>query len=120
VHLPEHCAVCGQKIEPDEAHKIVSKRQVFDLPETKLEVTKHQVGEVECCGQAQRGEYPGYVSSSVQYGPRVKPNENVTERQRRTKGLSDGARFPVRAVCGATCAPDCHASTAAGIYGANQ
>jgi uncharacterized small protein (DUF1192 family) len=34
VHLPEHCAVCGRKIEPDEAHKIVSKRQVFDLPDT--------------------------------------------------------------------------------------
>jgi transposase len=72
VHLPEHCGVCGRKIEPDEAHKVVSKRQVFDLPETKLEVTEHQVGEVECCGQAQRGEYPGYVSSSVQYGPGVR------------------------------------------------
>ena len=56
----------------DEPHEEVSKRQVFDLPEPKLEVTEHRLGEVVCCGQAQRGEYPIYVTSSVQYGPGVR------------------------------------------------
>ena len=72
VHLPEHCAVCGRVVLADDAHEVVSKRQVFDLPEPKLEVTEHRIGQVECCGQSQRGEYPDYVTSSVQYGPGVR------------------------------------------------
>ncbi len=71
-HLPEHCRICGRAIAPDEPHQVVSKRQVFDLPEPKLEVTEHRLGEVECCGQPQRGEYPAYVTGSVQYGPGVR------------------------------------------------
>jgi len=58
VHLPEHCAVCGRVVSADEAHEVVSKRQVFDLPEPKLEVTEHRLGQVECCWQPQRREYP--------------------------------------------------------------
>lgn len=72
VHLPERCAICGRVVSADEAHEVVSKRQVFDLPEPKLEVTEHRLGQVECCGQPQCGEYPAYVSSSVQYGPGVR------------------------------------------------
>ncbi|MFN3308344.1 MAG: DUF6444 domain-containing protein, partial [Anaerolineales bacterium] len=72
VHLPERCGVCGRAIAPEETHRLVSKRQVFDLPETKLEVTEHRLGEVECCGRVQQGEYPAYVTSSVQYGPGVR------------------------------------------------
>ena len=71
-HLPEYCAVCGRVISATERHEVVSRRQVFDLPEPKLEVTEHQLGQVECCGQSQRGEYPAYVSASVQYGPGVR------------------------------------------------
>lgn len=72
VHLPEHCGICGRGISADEAHEIVSKRQVFDLPEPKLEVTEHQVGQVECCGQSQCGEYSAYGTTAVQYGPGVR------------------------------------------------
>ncbi|MFZ5535556.1 MAG: IS66 family transposase [Patescibacteria group bacterium] len=72
IHLPEHCGICGRGISADEAHETVSKRQVFDLPEPKLEVTEHRLGEIECCGQAQRGAYPAYVTGSVQYGPGVR------------------------------------------------
>lgn len=72
VHLPERCGVCGRAIAPEETHRVVSRRQVFDLPEPKLEVTEHRLGEIECCGQAQRGEYPPYVTQAVQYGPGVR------------------------------------------------
>ena len=72
IHLPKYCAVCGRLVSADEGHEVVSKRQVFDLPEPKLEVTEHRLGQVECCGQSQRGEYPGYVTSGVQYGPGVR------------------------------------------------
>jgi transposase len=72
VYLPEQCVICGRVISADEPHEVVSKRQVFDLPEPKLEVTEHYLGQVECCGQLQRGKYPAYVTSPVQYGPGVR------------------------------------------------
>lgn len=55
VHLPEHCGICGRAVVADEPHQVISKRQVFDLPEPKLAVTEHRLGEIECCGQRQRG-----------------------------------------------------------------
>jgi transposase len=72
VHLPHHCAVCGREIQRDEAYQVVGKRQVFDLPEPKLEVTEHQLGEITCCGVPQRGAYPETVKAVVQYGPGVR------------------------------------------------
>ena len=72
VHLPEHCAVCGRPISSDEPYQVVGRRQVFDLPEPRLEVTEHQLGQIECCGRVQCGEYPPYVTANVQYGPRVR------------------------------------------------
>jgi len=72
LHLPERCAVCGRAISADEPHEVVSKRQVFDLPEPRLEVTEHRLGQIECCGQVQWGEYPPDVTASVQYGPGVR------------------------------------------------
>jgi transposase len=72
VHLPETCTVCGRKICAEEKHTILGKRQVFDLPEPKLEVCEHRLGQIECCGQLQCGQYPVYVRASVQYGPGVR------------------------------------------------
>ncbi|MFZ5910226.1 MAG: IS66 family transposase [Chloroflexota bacterium] len=72
IHLPEHCAICGRLISAGEPHEVVSKRQVFDLPEPKLEVTEHRLGQVVCCEQSQRGEYPPHVTSHVQYGSGVR------------------------------------------------
>lgn len=72
IHLPKQCAICGRELLEEEPHRVVVKRQVFDLPDPKLEVIEHCLGEIECCGQVQRGEYPGYVTASVQYGPGVR------------------------------------------------
>jgi transposase len=71
-HLPQECYICGRAILADEKHEVVGKRQVFDLPEPKLEVKEHRLGEIHCCGQAQRGTYPAAVTASVQYGPGVR------------------------------------------------
>ena len=71
VHWPEKCAICGRKIDAEEVCQIVGKRQVFDLPEPKLEVHEHRQGQIVCCGEVQRGAYPTYAASSVQYGPKV-------------------------------------------------
>ncbi len=70
-HLPKRCSVCGREITADETQQVVSRRQVFDVTEPKLEVTEHQLVQIECCGQKQYGEYPAAVGSTVQYGPGV-------------------------------------------------
>jgi transposase len=72
VHLPACCSSCGRTVSTEEKHIVVGKRQVFDLPEPKLEVIEHRLGQIECCGQAQTGQYPAYVTARVQYGPGVR------------------------------------------------
>jgi transposase len=72
VHLPQQCQCCGRPFSADEAHEITQSRQVFDLPEPKLEVTEHRLAQVKCCGHIQQGEYPPEVTASVQYGPGVR------------------------------------------------
>jgi len=72
VHLPETCSICNRKISAEEQHTVLGKRQVFDLPEPKLEICEHRLGQIECCGQTQSGTYPAYVTASVQYGPGVR------------------------------------------------
>ena len=72
IHLPWQCQCCGRQFGQDDAYEVIQSRQVFDLPVPKLEVTEHQIAQVECCGILQHGEYPPDVTASVQYGPGVK------------------------------------------------
>ena len=52
----------------------LQKRQVFDLPEPRLEVTEHQAPIYQCaaCGWETKAAFPEGVTSPVQYGERVK------------------------------------------------
>ena len=72
IHLPGQCSCCGRPFTPDEAYEVIHSRQVFDLPEPKLEVTEHRLGQRACCGRLQHGEYPAEVTASVQYGAGVR------------------------------------------------
>ncbi len=55
VHLPRQCGVCGRLFGAQEPYVVVSRCQVFDLPEPRLEVLEHRLGEIVCCGQVRRG-----------------------------------------------------------------
>jgi transposase len=65
-----HCATDLQSVEPCS----YEKRQVFDVPPVRIEVTEHQAAIKTCpgCGQAVKGDFPSDVTQPVQYGPRLK------------------------------------------------
>ena len=67
------CARCRAKL--DASHITGSrKRQVFDMPEPRLEVTEHVADIATCpaCGKASRAAFPEGVNAPAQYGPRIK------------------------------------------------
>ena len=70
-HEPGCCGNCGAGLagRPVTA---VDRRQVFDLPPVRAEVTEHQLIERECgCGHRTRGAAPAGAQAPVQYGPRT-------------------------------------------------
>jgi transposase len=70
-HEPGGCADCGRPLAGRPITG-VERRQQFDLPPVKVEVTEHQLVERECvCGQRTRAEAPAGVDAPVQYGPRL-------------------------------------------------
>ena len=71
-HPVEHCAGCGRSLA-DQSPDRIERRQIFDLPEPKLEVTEHQAEVKICaCSWLNRAAFPPEAAAPVQYGPRVK------------------------------------------------
>lgn len=69
-HWPNQCPNC-QKQLPQQG-TIVARRQVFDLPQPRLQIHEHQLMEATCCcGCKVRGLFPESVLAPVQYGPRL-------------------------------------------------
>jgi len=73
VHKAAKCNGCGHCLESEPVREYVC-RQVFDLPEIKLEVTEHRIEVKECskCGHSNEGEFPSTVTNVAQYGEGVK------------------------------------------------
>lgn len=71
-HAPEQCA-CGRQLG-DVSKQTLERRQVFDLPKPKLEVTEHRLQLCICpdCHRVQTGQFPQEVSAHVQYGSGVR------------------------------------------------
>jgi transposase len=71
-HAPISCHGCGSNLSQVDGD-CVERRQVFDIPQPKIEVTEHRALEKECpcCGGLNRGVFPENVRGPVQYGERV-------------------------------------------------
>ncbi len=93
--LNQYCQ-CGCNLAGVEEERVI-KRQVFDLPVLKMEVTEHQVVVKKCpkCHQSHQGEFPETVKAPVQYGERIRAtsaylhNQHLIPEQRLSELLSD-------------------------------
>jgi transposase len=71
-HAPACCASCGADLADSE---IISecRRQVFDIPQPRLEVTEHVTETRRCrCGRATQASFPPEAASPACWGPRVR------------------------------------------------
>jgi len=70
-HEPGACAGCGADLAGRPVTG-VERRQVFDLPPVRAEVTEHQLVERECgCGRRTRAAAPPGAEAPACYGPRA-------------------------------------------------
>lgn len=71
-HRPATCGQCGHDLA-DQPARIGERRQVFDLPPLRMQVTEHQQDAVRCpqCQAESAGAWPAGVTGCTQYGPQV-------------------------------------------------
>jgi transposase len=98
-HVVEHrvtaCSACQQDLSKTPINRLI-KRQVFDIPVSKVGVTEHQ-GDVKICtcGYTTAAAFPSHVVAPVQYGSNVKStvvylaNQQMIPQDRLQQTLED-------------------------------
>jgi len=89
VHRVVVCQHCHHSLKRRKALGY-DKRQVFDVPPVKIEVTEHraEIKNCPCCGKETRALYPNDANKAVQYGTEIKSqmvylnNEQYTPLER--------------------------------------
>ena len=73
VHPVSQCLQCATDLKSVESGE-PERRQVFDIPPVRIEVTEHQAEIKVCpqCGSRVKGDFPQAVTQPVQYGSRIK------------------------------------------------
>ena len=73
LHTVDQCDVCGATLTDVEAEDH-QRRQVFDIPPVKIEVTEHQAEIKTCphCRYTNTASFPPDVTALVQYGSRIR------------------------------------------------
>lgn len=73
VHRVKECVHCGSSLKRQKVIRY-EKRQVFDVPKVRIQVTEHraEIRGCPCCQKETRAEFPKGVSRAVQYGVEIK------------------------------------------------
>jgi len=73
VHSPDACEGCSHNLINVQGECLDEKRQVFEVPEPKVEVTEHRIEAkiCPCCGKIAKGSFPENVNAPVQFGEHV-------------------------------------------------
>ena len=93
---PICCDKCGCDVQSEQVIGVI-KRQVFDIPKPKMEVSEHQVLVKQCphCQEKIAGKFPPEVKAPVSYGERIKSvstylnNQHFIPEERLSELLSD-------------------------------
>jgi transposase len=72
LHHALSCTCCARVFSASDVVCVEQRRQVFDIPAPRMEVTEHQSGVIPCCGRLHVGSFPPEVGQPVQYGSRIK------------------------------------------------
>ena len=72
-YRPSHCAACHRELQ-EVAGRINERRQIHELPETRVQVIEHRVEAIGCpaCGHLTVAKFPAGVDAPVQYGSRLR------------------------------------------------